>query len=155
NHPDLETQSPTFAATVVWAAYLLLRASIRTLAVGAAGVEHMDLLPHGASGHLRVSHRRLGFGRGWIDQHRDTSRSRHQLEQEFQPLCRQLDGEKIDARHVTARPREAGDKTELDRVITDIEDDRSRRGRRFGRARRIGPTNRNDDRDLLANQIAR
>src|SRR6516225_7086636 len=32
---DLETQSPTFAAaTVVWAAYLVSRASIRTLAVG-------------------------------------------------------------------------------------------------------------------------
>src|SRR6516164_1378010 len=31
---DLETQSPMFVTTVLWAAYLVLRVSIRTLAVG-------------------------------------------------------------------------------------------------------------------------
>ena len=41
----------------------------------------------------------------------------HQLTQEFQPLCHQLGTEKIDTCQVAARPGEAGDKTEPDRVF--------------------------------------
>jgi hypothetical protein len=40
--------------------------------------------------------------------------------------------QKIDPRQVSARPGEAGDKTELDRVFADAKDDRGRRGRSFG-----------------------
>ena len=60
--------------------------------------------------------------------------------QEAQPLGRHLLGEKIDACRVAARPREAGDKTKLDRVFGDTEDDRDRRSRSFGRerGRRVG-----------------
>jgi hypothetical protein len=39
---------------------------------------------------------------------------------------------KIDACRVAAGPGEAGDKTKLDRVFADAEDDRDRRGRSFG-----------------------
>ena len=66
-------------------------------------------------------------------------RSGHQLAQQLQPLRRQLDREEVDARRVAARPVEAGDKTELDRVVADDEDDRDRRGRRLGRERRRVP----------------
>jgi hypothetical protein len=41
----------------------------------------------------------------------------------FQPLCRQLSRQKIDAGHVSARPGQAGDKTKPDRVIEDDEHD--------------------------------
>ena len=44
----------------------------------------------------------------------------------------QLDPEKIDSRQVSARPGEAGDKTKLDRVFADTEDDRDRPGRSVG-----------------------
>ena len=62
----------------------------------------------------------------------------HQLTQEFQPLRRQLTTEKIDACQVAARPSQAGDKTKLDRVFADQENDGDRRGCRLGRQRRGG-----------------
>jgi hypothetical protein len=55
--------------------------------------------------------------------------------QESQPLAHHLLDEKIEASRVATRPGEAGDKTKLDRVIADSEDDRDRRGRSFGRNR--------------------
>ena len=77
-------------------------------------------------------------GIGRIDQHGNPNGLGHQLVQKRQPLGSQLIREKIDARQVSARPGEAGDKTELDRVFADAEDDRDRRGRSFGRKRSIG-----------------
>ena len=79
----------------------------------------------------------------------------HQLAQEFQPLCHQLATEKIDPRQVAARPGEAGDKTEPDRVFGDDEDDGDRRGCRLGRERRSGASGRGDHGDLSANQFGR
>ena len=71
----------------------------------AAGVEDLDLQPHGAGGRLDVSQSWTSVSRiGRIDEHGHTSRSGHQLAQEFQPLCRQLDREKIDPCQVAARP---------------------------------------------------
>ena len=55
--------------------------------------------------------------------------------QQLQPFRLQLTRKKIDPRQISARPGEAGDKTELDRVFADAEDDRDRRGRSFGRER--------------------
>ena len=53
--------------------------------------------------------------------------------QESQPLGVHLPGQNSGAGRVTARPREAGDQSNLDRVYTDTEHDRDRRGRSFGR----------------------
>ena len=75
--------------------------------------------------------------------------------QEPQPLCHQLGREKIDARHIAARPGEARDKTKLDRVFGDGEDDRNRRGRRLGRECRRGAAERDNHGDLTANQFGR
>jgi hypothetical protein len=72
--------------------------------------------------------------------------------QEPQPLGRYLVDEKIDAGHVAAGPGETSDKTELDRVTADTEDDRDRRCRSFGRERRH-VAGRGDYGDLSANQI--
>ena len=125
------------------------------LAAG-AGVEDLDLQPHGARSRFHVSQRGLGSRSiGRIDEHGNASGSGHQLTQQFQPLCRQLAVEKIDACHVAARPGEAGDKTEPDRVFGDGEDDGDRRGCRLGRKRRQGASGRDDHGDLSANQFGR
>ena len=73
------------------------------------------------------------FCRGRIDEHGHTRRCGHQLTQQLQPLCRQLGSEKIDPCQVAARPGEAGDKTEPDRVFADSEHDGDRCGCRLGR----------------------
>ena len=125
------------------------------LATG-AGIEHLDLQPHGARCRLHVSQRGLGSGDvSRIDEHGDTRRSGHQLTQQFQPLCRQLGVEKIDACQVAARPGEAGDKTEPDRVFRDDEYDGDRRGRRLDRECRQRDLRRSDHGDPSANQFGR
>ncbi len=70
--------------------------------------------------------------------------------QEPQPLGRHLADEKIDTRRVAAGPGEAGDKTKLDRVFADTEDDRDRRYCSFGRDRGY-LAGRGDDGHLAAN----
>src|SRR5499427_4646041 len=74
--------------------------------------------------------------------------------QQVEPLCRQLTTEKVDPRQVAARPGEAGDKTEPDRVLGGNKGDRDRRGCRLGSGRRGGRT-RGDYGDLSANQFGR
>ena len=60
------------------------------LAAG-AGVEDLDLQPHGARSRLHVSQCGLGSRSiGRIDEHGNASGRGHQLAQEFHPLCRQL-----------------------------------------------------------------
>ena len=89
------------------------------LAAG-AGVEDLDLQPHGASSRFHVSQCALGIrGIGRIDEHGHASRCGHQLTQELQPLCHQLSVEKIDPCQVAARPGEAGDKAKPDRIFGD------------------------------------
>src|SRR5215813_140593 len=62
-----------------------------------AGIDDLDLQPHGTGSRLQVSQRRLRIcSISWIDEHSHISRSGHQLAQEFQALCRQLTTEKID-----------------------------------------------------------
>jgi hypothetical protein len=55
--------------------------------------------------------------------------------QESQPLGHQLRDQIVDAGRVAARPGEAGDKTEFDRVFADAEHDRNRGCRSFSCAR--------------------
>src|SRR5260370_28959814 len=88
-----------------------------------------------------------------MDERRYASGCRHQLVQEFQPLCGQLIIEKVDARRVAARPSEAGNKAESDRVFGGEKDDRDRRGCRLGRQRTTCKCG--DHRDLTANQVGR
>jgi hypothetical protein len=92
------------------------------------------LQAHGAGGGFDASHCGLGSHRiGRIDEYSNTRRRGHQLTQEFKPLCHQLKSEKIDPRQIAARPGEAGDKTERDRVFGGEEDDRDRRRCRLRR----------------------
>src|SRR5262245_20665830 len=76
----------------------------------------------------------------------------HKLTQEFQPLACQLGAKKVDSGQVATGPRDAGDKTEPDRVFGNCEDNRDRCGcpRRGDRSRRA---NRHDHFDLSANKV--
>ena len=92
---------------------------------------------------------------GRIDEHGNASSTGHQLTQEFQPLCHQLGREKIDPRQVAARPGEARDQTEPDRVFGDAR-------RRWGSSwlppwppTPEGCLPRDDHGDLPADQIGR
>src|SRR5260370_782972 len=88
-------------------------------------VEDLDFQPKGARRRFHISQRGLGINsKGRIDERRYASGCGHQLVQEFQPLCRQLIIEKVDARRVATWPGEAGNKAEPDRVFADIKDDR-------------------------------
>ena len=73
--------------------------------------------------------------------------------QEPQPLGQNFTGEKIDTGRVAARLRQAGDETELDRVFAHLEDDRNRRGRRFGPERSGGVAG-GDDSNTAADEIS-
>ena len=59
----------------------------------------------------------------------------------------------IDAGRIAARPGEAGDKTKLNRVTADAENDRDRRGCSFGRERTRHVANRGDHGYSPADQI--
>src|SRR5262245_34771280 len=73
--------------------------------------------------------------------------------QQFEPLRRELDVQAGDTCEVSARPIEARNKSELDWVETDLEDDRYRRGRRLcGRYPSDAPE-RGDHGHLATNQI--
>jgi hypothetical protein len=73
--------------------------------------------------------------------------------QKCQPLRIVLTREKIDPRQVAARPRQAGDKTEIDRVFADAEDDRDRRGRSFGYLCSKVSGRRGDDRHATVHEV--
>ena len=92
---------------------------------------------------------------GWIDEHGDTGSPRQHFAQQLEPLCRQLRTLKIDARQVAARPREAGDKTVLDRVVRHAEHDGDRRRCTLGRECCGEACGCDDHRDLPANQLGR
>jgi hypothetical protein len=73
------------------------------------------LQPQDASNRFHVSQYRLGSRSiGPIDEHGNTNGPGHQLTQEFQPLCHQLNYENIDPRQIATRLGEAGNKTKLD-----------------------------------------
>jgi hypothetical protein len=92
-----------------------------------ADIEELDFHPERARNRLHVSHRGRRNGRiGRIDEHGHTRHSGHQLTQELQPLRHQLSRENIGTCRVAARPIEAVDEAELDRIGSDAEDDWSR-----------------------------
>src|SRR5262249_17737198 len=63
-------------------------------------------------------------------------------------------GEIVDAGGVAARPGKAGDKTKLDRVFSDAEDNRDRRGRSFGCLGSKVAGRRGDNGDAPAHEVS-
>src|SRR5215475_9281619 len=119
-----------------------------------ADIKGLDLQSHGARSRVHISQYGLGVGVRRMDEHGDATSCGYELAQELQPFCYQLITEKIDARRVAARPGEAGDKAQPDRVFRDGKDDRDCRGSGLGRQRRDGTSGRNDHGDLSTNQFS-
>src|SRR5262245_21878453 len=89
-----------------------------------------------------------------MDQHGNPNSLGHQLVQKCQPLRGHVVREKIDPRQVSARPGEAGDKTELDRIFADAEDDRDLCGRSFGCKRSEVAGWRGDNGDATTHEVS-
>jgi hypothetical protein len=89
-----------------------------------------------------------------LTQHGNPNSLGHQLVQKFQPLRSQLIPEKIDPRQVSTRPGDAGDKTKLDRVFADAEDDRDLCSRSFGCKRSKVAGWRGDNGDATTHEVS-
>ena len=93
-------------------------------------------------------------GSAGLMQHGDPLGRGHQCPQQLQPLRRQLGREEIDSGRIAARPGEARDKAEPDRVFGHENTDRDRRGR-LGRGHRRRRAGRDDHVDAPANELGR
>src|SRR5262245_33845348 len=98
-----------------------------------AGLEHVHLPLHRAGSRLRVSRHSLGTpGIARIDEHAKPSCRGYQLMQNPHALCHQFGGQKVDTRHVAARPGNIGDETKCHRVLSESKDNRYCGGCRLG-----------------------
>jgi hypothetical protein len=75
--------------------------------------------------------------------------------QEPKPLGPKLGVHAGDTRHVSARPVEAGDKSQLHRVTAAVEDNRNCRGRSFSRECRWRASHYGDEGHAAAHQVGR
>src|SRR6516225_8106399 len=117
-------------------------------------VHHQDLVPDGTGRFLQVSRLALDVRTVWVAQDRDHRRLGNQLVQHSKQLGHQRDKGKDDTRDIAARPVEACDQANSDRIGSDDEYNGRRRGCRFARLRRIsaGPYDRGH---LPADEIGR
>ncbi len=120
-----------------------------------ASVEDRGLQPDGA-GSLPYAAQCFVCTRtiGRIDENSHARGLGRQRTQESQPLCCQLQSEIMNAGGVATRSGEARDKTSLDRVYANAEDDRDRRCLGFGRGRNEGIVRRGDDGYATADEIS-
>ena len=117
------------------------------------GLEDFDLLPNGQGRSLNVRDKGLSEGIVGIDQHANAHGSRLQLMQQPKLLCPKLSNDKRDTGDIAARPVEAGDEAELNRVAAACEDDRDRRSRRLGYNCRGGVTQRSPSPDGVPDRL--
>jgi hypothetical protein len=83
------------------------------------GLEDFDLLPDGQGRSLNVRDKGLCGGKVGIDQHANAHGSRLQLMQQPEVLCPKRRVNKGDTGDVAARPVEAGNEAEVDRIGAD------------------------------------
>src|SRR5262249_33904830 len=116
-----------------------------------AGVEDLDLQPHGTSSRCHLSQCGLGSDSiGRIGEHTHASYGGHKLTKEFQPLRHQLTTDPIDPCDVTDPLGETRDQTKSYWVFADSEDHWNCRGCRFGR-KRCGGAECGNHRNLATN----
>jgi hypothetical protein len=116
-----------------------------------ACVQYMKLQAEGASSRLHNSRLSFGIGIARIAEQGHDARCRDQLVQQFQPLRSDVDVQQSDAREVSSRSVQAGDKSGYDWIGRGAKDDWYGRGRSLGHWRRRGVCY--DDAHLSANQI--
>jgi len=121
----------------------------------AAGVETDDLQSEDAGRRLHflqlVRHARIAR----IDEITHRPRLGNQVAQQFEPFRSQCGDGKVHAGHIAARPVEAGNEAEFDRVGAGRENDRNGRGRSFRGDCRRAAAGRKDHCHLTTNQIGR
>src|SRR6516164_3738598 len=107
------------------------------------GSRHCAIFGESLSGRLIRIHQRTKASSGW-----------KKIAQQAKSLCHQFAHKIVHAGCVAARPIEAGDETEFDRVVGDIEDDGSptARGDRRAPCTGIGPGD--NDRRLSSDEIS-
>ncbi len=123
--------------------------------VGGVGVENIDGDAQARGGALQIPHERRGEFGSRLDQRKVTRCLRNQLAQQPQSLGCELGVQRGDTGDVAARPAQAVDQTERDRVGAGGEHDRNARRRRLGDDRRRCTARRRDHADLPADQIGR
>ena len=96
----------------------------------------MELQPEGAGRRLQVLDSGSAIGIGRVEEHADAVAVGTSSRSNSSRFGRELHVQCGYAREIAARPVEAGDKSDLDRVAAGGEDDRNRRGRCLGRERR-------------------
>jgi hypothetical protein len=114
----------------------------------------MKLQREGTRCLLQLFQLRIGSGTGRVEENGDKRARGDRLVQNFQPLRRDLHVQARHAREITARPGQAGNEADRDRVGTHLEDDRDARGGRF-RRERGGRTSRRDNHGHLASDEVR
>ena len=97
----------------------------------------------------------LGVGIGRIDERADGRRRRDQAVQQLQPLRLQLHAQRGHAGEIAARPVQAGDQPERDRIGAGEEHDRNGPGRGLGGEHAEHLAGDGDHRDLSADQVGR
>jgi hypothetical protein len=120
----------------------------------AAGFQHQDLQAECACGLLDLLHLDFGVWIIRVHEHGYCSGVGHQLAQQPQSFRCQLGSQEHHPGHIAAWAIETGDETGRDRIDSGCESDRYRRRCRLGR-HRGKLADRNDRRNLTANQIAR
>src|SRR5262245_3663041 len=104
-----------------------------------ACVQYMKLQAEGASSRLHNSRLSFGIGIARIAEQGHDARCRDQLAQQFQPLRSDVDVQQSDAREVSSRSVQAGDKSGYDWIGGGAKDDWYGRGRSLGHWRRRKP----------------
>src|SRR5262249_12662710 len=94
-----------------------------------AGMQDMQLHSEDAGRRLQVSQYGLGIGIGWVDERGNDGRRWYQLVRQLQSFRHYLHVQLGHARDVAARPIEASDETELNRIAGGGEDNGNRRNR--------------------------
>ena len=102
---------------------------------------------------LRVAQHAYGFRKFWAHHQADDSGIGNEFVQQPESLGNELGTKPVNPRDVAARPVEADDVAQLDRVASGREHDRNRSGRCLSHQNRIAASGRGDYRHLAGDQI--
>ena len=120
-----------------------------------AGGNDDELPPECLGGNLGLSH--VGRCIGIIRVHKQGNYCdlSNEFPQHFEPFCNEFDSKEAHTSDITARPIEPGDKAKLDRIKTNLENNRDCCRCRLRRDRRGHATACEDNRHLSPNQVGR
>jgi hypothetical protein len=118
-----------------------------------AGGQDQQPLPEQFSSCQHVSFVGLSIGISWIAEKADQCRFGYCLAQGFELLCPQRIDQEADPGDIAARPIQAGDKPQLDRIATDCNEDGNGCRAWLSCDGRRNSAHRHDERDLVTDQL--